>query len=230
MASDTVDLPVEGGPAVENPPSPIKDDWQRWNDYGIGLFLEGADKGGQKGELKQAEPVFQKVAELGKADGWVNLARVYLREGRIPDARDALEKAAAAQEARRPLGHHLADRPDQRPQRPTSTRRSPATSRCSPRRSPPGASTSACDYEVINALGIVLYSRARREPPDEPRARRRSLEKSIAAYRRTLAIDSENVAAHYGLGLAYAELAARPSPRRRRRPPSPADARRPPRR
>src|SRR5260370_32822225 len=94
MASDIVNLAVVGGPKASNEPSPIKEVWQRWNDYGIGLFLEGADKGGQKGELRQAEPVFEKVADLGKADGWVNLARVYQREGRIPDAMAALEKAA----------------------------------------------------------------------------------------------------------------------------------------
>ena len=104
MATDTVQLPVAGGPSVENQPSPIKDEWQRWNDYGIGLLLEGADKGGQKGELKQAEAVFRKVAELGKADGWVNLARVYhASEGRIPDALAALEKAARTR-SRRPPG------------------------------------------------------------------------------------------------------------------------------
>ena len=54
------------GTAAKNEPSPIEATWQRWNDYGIGLFLEGATKGGQKGELKQAEEVFRKVAELGR--------------------------------------------------------------------------------------------------------------------------------------------------------------------
>ena len=68
--------------------------WQRLNDYGIGLLLEGGNTGGQKGELKQAEPIFQKVADLGVADGWVNLGRVYQKEGRIPEALAALEKAA----------------------------------------------------------------------------------------------------------------------------------------
>ncbi len=102
MAADSVKLPVEGGPKVENPPSPIKEVWQRWNDYGIGLFLEGSDKGGQKGELKQAEPVFRKVAELGRADGWVNLARIYQREGRIPDAQKALEAASKHKEPAAP--------------------------------------------------------------------------------------------------------------------------------
>src|SRR5262249_26722575 len=40
MAKDAVSLPVEGGPAAKNEPSPIKEAWQRWNDYGIGLLLE----------------------------------------------------------------------------------------------------------------------------------------------------------------------------------------------
>ena len=102
MARDQVSLPIDGGPAVANDPSPIEATWQRFNDYGIGLFLEGATKGGQKGELKQAEAVFTRVAELDHADGWVNLARVYQREGRIPDALAALEKAANHKEPARP--------------------------------------------------------------------------------------------------------------------------------
>jgi hypothetical protein len=36
-------------------------------------------------------------------------------------------------------------------------------------------------------------------------ARQESLRRTIAAYRRTIALDSENVAAHHGLGLAYAD-------------------------
>src|SRR5262249_39168363 len=102
MAADSVTLQVEGGPAVTNPPSPIAETWQRWNDYGIGLLLEGGDKGGQKGELRPAEPVFQKVADLGRADGWVNLAGVYQKEGRVPDALKALEKAAGDKEPAAP--------------------------------------------------------------------------------------------------------------------------------
>ena len=34
------------------------------------------------------------MAELGRADGYANLARVYQREGRIPDALEALRLAA----------------------------------------------------------------------------------------------------------------------------------------
>ena len=117
MARDQVQLPVAGGKPATNEPSPVQPVWQRWNDYGIGLLLEGGNTGGQKGELKQAEPIFRKVADLGVADGWVNLGRVYQKEGRIPEALAALEKAAAHEKpAARALGDQLVKRSDQRPQ------------------------------------------------------------------------------------------------------------------
>jgi hypothetical protein len=62
------------------------------------------------------------------------------------------------------------------------------------------------DYEVINALGRTLYNRAKTEPL-ESTMRADFLARSVLTYRRTLAIDSENVDAQYGLGLAYTELA-----------------------
>jgi hypothetical protein len=64
------------------------------------------------------------------------------------------------------------------------------------------------DYEVINALGTTLYNRARREPRQSSE-RIGFLRRSRSAYARTLTIDSENVAAHYGLGLVYSELGRR---------------------
>ena len=205
MATDSVRLPVEGEPAAENPPSPIKDAWQRWNDYGIGLFLEGSDKGGQKGELKQAEPVFRKVAELGKAEGWVNLTRVYQREGRIPDARDALAKAAAQKEPAAPwtiawLTGQINERNGYLDEAIANYESVLATV------VPARGFDFGGDYDVLNALGNVAYLRARAEPLESP-DRDRFLRKSIVAYRKTLSIDSENVNAHNGLGLAYSDLA-----------------------
>ncbi len=64
-------------------------EWQRWNDYGIGLLRKPG-----RGQLRQAEEAFERVGELGRPDGPLNLARVYLREGRLADAIDALEAAA----------------------------------------------------------------------------------------------------------------------------------------
>src|SRR5205814_5933321 len=67
-------------------------EWQRWNDYGIGLLLEG-DRGSEKGELIQAAQAFERVEKLGRADGPINLARVYFKEGRLDDAVLALRRA-----------------------------------------------------------------------------------------------------------------------------------------
>ncbi len=89
MATSTVDLAVL--PAGAARPSAetklLPEDWQRWNDYGIGLLLQG--------DLKGAEAAFTKVTEIDarNPDGWVNIGRVRLQEGNIGGARDVLEKA-----------------------------------------------------------------------------------------------------------------------------------------
>ncbi len=53
--------------------------WQRWNDYGIGLLLEGQGKA--KGELRQAAEAFAQVEKLNRFDGPLNLARVHYLDG-----------------------------------------------------------------------------------------------------------------------------------------------------
>ena len=54
-------------------------EWQRWNDYGIGLLLKG-DKGSEKGELIQADARLRaRSRSSAAADGPLNLARVYLQ-------------------------------------------------------------------------------------------------------------------------------------------------------
>jgi tetratricopeptide (TPR) repeat protein len=222
MAQDRVALPVGGGATPPGQSSPIKETWQRWNDYGIGLLLEGGDKGAQKGELRQAERVFQNVAELGIADGWVNLARVYTREGRIAEALGALEKAAAHPRPAAPwvinwLTGQINDRNGMPDEAIASYESVLAT------KVPERGFDFGGDYEVLNALGASLYARARLEPLLDA-ARERYLRCAISAYRRTLAIDSENVAAHFGVALACAELArtadlASLAPSRNDRPP-----------
>jgi tetratricopeptide (TPR) repeat protein len=210
MASDSVKLPIEGGAKVENKPSPIADVWQRWNDYGIGLFLEGTDKGGQKGELKQAEPVFKKVVELGRAEGWVNLARVYQREGRIPDALAALEKASKHEKQTQPwtvawLSAQIDERNGYLDEAIAKYQTVLDT------KIPERGFDFSKDYEVRNAMGIAQLGRAKLLPvgSDERRA---AMEEVIRTFRATLASDSENVSAHYNLGLAYADLARNVSP------------------
>jgi pyruvate dehydrogenase complex dehydrogenase (E1) component len=59
----------------------------RWNDYGIGLLLQG--------HLKAAEAAFLAVTRIDPkyADGWVNIARCRLQEGNVAGAREVLDKA-----------------------------------------------------------------------------------------------------------------------------------------
>src|SRR5437667_2241719 len=100
IASDKITFPI-AGIVVAHAQSEGKvtlltssiPEWQRWNDYGIGLLLEG-DKGSEKGELIQAAQAFEQVERLGRADGPVNLARVYYKEGRLDDAVAALQRAS----------------------------------------------------------------------------------------------------------------------------------------
>jgi tetratricopeptide (TPR) repeat protein len=64
-----------------------KEDRERWNDWGIGLLLQG--------DLKAAEYAFRKVteAEPGYADGWLNVARALIQEGETDAARPYVLKA-----------------------------------------------------------------------------------------------------------------------------------------
>ncbi|MFI5456143.1 MAG: multiheme c-type cytochrome [Isosphaerales bacterium] len=202
MARDQVQLPVEGGPPAANDPSPIEPSWQRSNDYGIGLLLEGSTTGGQKGELKQAEQVFLRVAELGPADGWVNLARVYQKEGRIPEALTALEKASRHEKPAAPwVINWLSGQINFRNGDVDAAIQSFVSVLNT--RIPERKFDFSLDYEVNNELAAALYARARSIMPLSSPERLDDLKKTIAAYRRTLAIDSENVAAHHGLGQAY---------------------------
>jgi Flp pilus assembly protein TadD len=92
VAEDSVRLDVlPSGAALPEIPGKLdpKQDWERFNDYGIALFF--------KRDLKGAQRAFLKVQELvpGAPDGWVNLGLVYLTEGDIAAARPQLEKALA---------------------------------------------------------------------------------------------------------------------------------------
>jgi tetratricopeptide (TPR) repeat protein len=89
IAEDEVTLPVaaKGSPAPAAKVDLKGEDWQRWNDYGIGLFLQG--------DTKAAQLAFQKVTEIDprNPDGWVNIGRSAVQEGDMARARSVLEKA-----------------------------------------------------------------------------------------------------------------------------------------
>jgi tetratricopeptide (TPR) repeat protein len=62
---------------------------ERWNDWGIGLLLQG--------DLKGAEYAFRRVTEADPqyADGWLNVARALIQEGETEAARPLLARALA---------------------------------------------------------------------------------------------------------------------------------------
>jgi tetratricopeptide (TPR) repeat protein len=66
-----------------------KSNRERWNDWGIGLLLQG--------DLKGAQYAFQRVteAEPEYADGWLNVARALIHEGETEAAKPYIEKAIA---------------------------------------------------------------------------------------------------------------------------------------
>jgi len=67
--------------------------WQRWYDYGIGLFRE-ADRGAGRGALRQADEAFIELARLAPSLGSLARARLAIREGRLDDAAALLSEAA----------------------------------------------------------------------------------------------------------------------------------------
>ena len=205
ISADRVTLGVAGrAGAGENPPSPIEP-WQRWNDYGIGLLLKPG-----RGELRQAEEAFREVERLGRPDGPLNLARVYLRDGRVGrEAPEALRRAAASDpapyewtvlwlgglvnkqnarldEAIRDFEQILAGGFAQAAGRGFDFSR---------------------DYRVLNELSLTLFERAKQERGSERRGAREALvRRAVALFERVLETDPENLTAHYNLGLLYQEL------------------------
>ncbi|MEZ5292605.1 MAG: multiheme c-type cytochrome [Vicinamibacterales bacterium] len=206
-----IDLPITTiATAVARLPgagaAPAQPVWERWNDYGIGLLLEG-NAGSDKGELRQAEEAFREVERLGRPEGPLNLARVYYKEGRVDEAADALRRATAAGAAPWTVAWlnglvnkengHLDD---------AIANFSAALGATSPDLAARGFDFTL-DYEVLNELGQALFERAKQERGAARAASRNDfLQRAAGTFERTLALDAENVTAHHALSLLYAEL------------------------
>ena len=196
--------PLASGPAVREPGKPL---WQRWNDYGIGLLRKG---GTGLGELRQAIEAFTRVEELGRPDGPLNLARVYLAQGTVrDDAIAALERAAAFDPPAPSWSvawfSGLVNLQNGAVDEAVSNFRSilEADSEEMRRR---GFDFSR-DVRVHNELGLALFERAKRERgPARADSRAERLHEARESFDRALVIDPENVTAHYNLGLIHAQL------------------------
>jgi len=157
---------------------------ERWNDYGIGLLLQG--------DLSGAEAAFRNVMAMdpGYADGPVNVARVLVQEGDVQAAIPLLEQALkiSPKLAKAHYFMGLALKADGRYDEALSHLEAAAAEY--PR-----------DRVVLGQIGRVQFLQRR-------------YEEAIASLERVLRVDSEDLMAHYNLMLSYqglgnAELAER---------------------
>jgi Flp pilus assembly protein TadD len=175
VAENEVTLPV----IAHNTPVPApktdvrKEEWQRWNDYGIGLFLQG--------DLKAAAAAFQKVTEAdpNNPDGWVNIGRCAVQEGDMERARTVLQKALALSPnlARANFFYARVLRADGNYD--GAAERLRAVLAQYPR-----------DRVAINDLGRVLFLQ-------------RKYDEAVKTLQSVLSIDPEDLQAHYNLMLCY---------------------------
>jgi tetratricopeptide (TPR) repeat protein len=202
IATDRVTFPVAGRGTAAPAPEPAVPEWERWNDYGIGLLRKA-----QRGELRQAEAAFREVDRLGRPDGPVNLARTYVREGRLEDAAAALRRAAAHDPPAYPwLVAWLSAQVDLQngnlDQAIASLRRVVDTDFAEARRR---GFDFGLDYRVRNELGQALFERSKPLRGEARRAERDALLKAAAGeFEEVLRLDPENLTAHYNLSLVYA--------------------------
>jgi len=175
IAEDEVNLQVAaGGTAAAAPKVDLKgEDWQRWNDYGIGLFLQG--------DTKAAQLAFQKVTEIDpkNPDGWVNIGRSAVQEGDMDRARPVLEKALALSPdlARAHFFYAKVLRADGEYDEAADHLRKVVTQY--PR-----------DRVALNDLGRILFLK-------------RNYADAVKVLEAVLAIDPEDLQAHYNLMLCY---------------------------
>ena len=204
MSSDKVTFSVDGNPTIGQVPS--KPEWQRWNDYGIGLLLKG-DKGSEKGELIQAEDAFKRVEELGYASGPLNLARVYVKEGRLEEAVEALGRAGAANPPAPPWTvawfNGIVNKQNGFLDKSIENFRSILEDR-SQEQIDRGFDFSQ-DYVLLNELGQTLFERSKMERINEAK-RNDFLNRALTRFEQTLTFDSENLTAHYNLALIHSQL------------------------
>ncbi|MDZ4801216.1 MAG: tetratricopeptide repeat protein [Bryobacteraceae bacterium] len=157
-------------------PAIRKPDRERWNDWGIGMLLQG--------DLRGAEYAFTRVteAEPGYADGWLNVARALIQEGEVDRAKPFLDKAMATDSS---LGRiHFFRAAVQKVE--GDYEGALASLRTVESKYPR-------DRVVLNQIGRILFLK-------------RDFAGAVAALQRVIAVDPEDVQAHYTLMLAYGGL------------------------
>jgi tetratricopeptide (TPR) repeat protein len=163
----------KGAPEPKTPPLLDASVRERWNDYGIGLLLQG--------DLKGAEAAFLKVTRMEPAwaDGWVNVGRARLTEGNLAGAEESLRKALEQDPglAKTHFFLGMALKQSGRYDEALGHLRQAATPY--PR-----------DRVVRNQIGRLLFLK-------------RQYREAIAELALVLAVDPEDLQAHYNLMLSY---------------------------
>jgi tetratricopeptide (TPR) repeat protein/predicted membrane channel-forming protein YqfA (hemolysin III family) len=178
IAEDAVTIPVaaKSSSRFTETLSLNPGDRERWNDYGIGLLLQG--------DLKGAERAFETVTKLDPhyADGWVNVARARVQEGNTEAAKPLLQRALELN-PRLGSAHYftgLALKADG--DYPAAFAEFSKASALYPR-----------DRVVRNQMGRMLFLE-------------RKYKGAVAEFEKTLAVDPEDLEAHYNLMLCYRGL------------------------
>ena len=149
---------------------------ERWNDYGIGLLLQG--------DIKNAEATFLKVTKMepGYADGWVNVGRARVQEGNMAGAEEVLRQALRVDPELAKTHFFLATALKSLGRYDEAIDHLKIASAKYPR-----------DRVVLNQLGRVLFLK-------------RQYKDAIGAFTSVLGIDPEDLQAHYNLMLCYQGL------------------------
>jgi tetratricopeptide (TPR) repeat protein len=204
IAFDSVTFPTNTDDQLIAKTAASVPEWERWNDYGIGLFLNG------HATLLQAANAFRQVELLGRVDGPLNRARVHLAEGGQDAVLLAADAVRRAELHNSPAGHPwtlhwLAGRIQRQLGnlnkaafhfRKVLNMQSSETIRR-------GLDLSR-DYVVNNLLGRTIFDVALqlRSPAQSAQRHDRLLE-AITVFQRTLQLDSENLDAHHNLAQLY---------------------------
>ena len=178
MSSAEATLKVAAKGAALPPDAPMLDKSvrERWNDYGIGLLLQG--------DLKGAEAAFEKVTvmEPDYADGWVNVGRARIQEGNMEGAEEVLRRALEKDPALAKTHFFLATALKARGQYDEALAHLRTAAERYPR-----------DRVVRNQIGRVLFLK-------------RQYKEAITELEKVLEIDPEDLQAHYNLMLCWQGL------------------------
>jgi len=204
LARDEVTFGVGSAATIAEQTRDIPE-WQRWNDFGIGLLRKQG-----RGELAAAEAAFVQVEALGRPDGPINLARVYLREGRVAEDAPAALRRAVEHVPPAPAWSTLwfsglVNKQNGRLDEAIDAFEQILAGGFEQAQGRGFDFTK--DYRLLNELANTLFLRAKQERgPTREDSRRALLERSVEAYGEALALDPENFDAHYGLSQVHSEL------------------------